>query len=96
MRFRSLLFRFLALLITPMALALVVLIEWLTSGGSAMTDGAGMAFGLVILLLIPPFAITTVTVPLWLWLLRTAPLGRLLAFSGVVLLSYVASTSCWA
>lgn len=93
MTFPSLLLRLLALVITPTALALVVLVEWFANGGSAMSDGAGMAFGLVTLFLIPPFAVTTLTIPLWLWLLRAAPLRRLLVFSGVVLLGYVASSA---
>ncbi len=86
------LLRILALLITPTALATAMLVEWAVSGGKAMTSDAGMAWGLVILLLIPAFAIATLTIPLWMWLLRAAPLSRLLAFSGVALLSYVVST----
>ncbi|MBK7596373.1 MAG: hypothetical protein IPP98_07780 [Gemmatimonadetes bacterium] len=57
-----------------------------------MSGDRAMGFGLLTLLLIPPFAISAVTLPLSWWLLRHAPARRLLLFSGTVLLGYVAST----
>lgn len=85
--------RLLALLLIPAALALVVAAEWLAGGGQAMSSERGMGFGVLTLFLVPPFVISVVTLPLSWWLLRDAPVRRLLLFSGTVLLGYVGSTA---
>lgn len=88
----SSLLRLLVLLITPTALALVVLVEWIVSGGRDMTSDAGMGFGVITLFLIPPFVISLLAVPICYPRLRGVPLRRLLMFSAVVLLGYVVTT----